>query len=93
MKYRIIPSSKFKKGLKLAEKRGLDIDKLAKVVNMLADGMVLPSEYKDHQLIGNYAGKRECHIDSDWLLIYEYEDNELILYLVNTGTHSDLFKK
>lgn len=93
MKYKIMPSSKFRKGLKLAEKRGLDIDRLVNVINMLADGKVLPPEYRDHSLSGNYAGKRECHIEADWLLIYNYEDSDLVLYLVNTGTHSDLFKK
>lgn len=93
MKYEIRTSAKFKKGLERAEKRGLDIKKLINIVNMLADGKALPPEYKDHKLTGNYAGKRECHIDTDWLLVYKYNDNQLILYLVDTGTHSDIFKK
>ena len=93
MKYEIRTSAKFKKGLKRAEKRGLDVEKLINVVNMLADGKALPPEYKDHQLTGNYAGKRECHIEPNWLLVYKYNDTQLILYLVDTGTHSELFKK
>ena len=93
MKYTVFPSGRFKKGLKLAQKRGLDTNKLAAIIKLLADGCALPSENKDHQLIGNYSGKRECHIEPDWLLIYEYIDSELVLYLVDTGTHSDLFNK
>lgn len=93
MKYQIMASAKFKKGLKRAEKRGLDIEKLISIVDMLADGKSLPPEYKDHQLIGNYTGKRECHVEPNWLLIYEYIDSELVLHLLDTGTHSDLFKK
>lgn len=93
MKYEVVPSAKFKKGVKRAEKRGLDISKLANIIKMLADGEALPPEYKDHQLTGNYAGKRECHIEPDWLLIYKYKDDQLFLYLVDTGTHSDLFDK
>lgn len=93
MKYGIKLSARFKKGLKRYEKRGLDVGKLIYTVNMLADGKALPPEYKDHQLIGNYAGTRECHIYPDWLLIYEYIDSELVLHLLDTGTHSELFNK
>lgn len=93
MKYDVVLSARFKKGLERAKKRGLNTDKLSNIIKMLADGKKLPPEYKDHKLTGNYAGKRECHIDPDWLLVYEYEDDELILYLVDTGTHSDLFDK
>ena len=93
MKYTVYPSARFKKGLKRAEKRGLNIEKLSNIIKMLADGKTLPPEYRDHPLTGNYAGKRECHIEPDWLLIYRYRDDQLILYLVDTGTHSELFKK
>ncbi len=61
------------------------------MVNTLASGEPLSEKHKDHSLSGNYTGCRECHITPDWLLIYEIEDNELILYLTRTGTHSDLF--
>lgn len=89
--YKIRPSVKFQKDLKRAQKRGYDISLLTKVIDLLAKGEKLPSKYKDHNLIGNYEGCRECHITSDWLLIYEIHESELFLYLTRTGTHSDLF--
>ena len=64
---------------------------LTDVVKKLAVGEPLPQKNRDHALIGNYAGCRECHITPDWLLIYEIDHEELILYLTRTGTHSDLF--
>lgn len=90
-KYGIVLTSMFKKDLKLAKKRGYNLSLLSDVVDTLAQGIPLPEKYKDHSLIGNYKGCRECHITPDWLLIYEISDNELILYLTRTGTHSDLF--
>jgi addiction module toxin, relE/stbE family len=89
--YRIRPSTKFQKDLKKVQKRGYDISLLTTVLNILANGESLPSKYRDHNLTGNYKGCRECHITPDWLLIYEILDDELILYLTRTGTHSDLF--
>ena len=89
--YNIVATNKFKKDLKLAIKRGDNISLLNDIVEKLAKGEKLPDKNKDHNLIGNYLGCRECHITSDWLLIYEICDNELILYLTRTGTHSDLF--
>lgn len=91
MKYTIKPSGKFKKDLKLAKKRGYDIEKISTVIKILASGESLPPEYNDHSLSGNYSGKRECHIEPDWLLIYEIYETDLILYLFRNGTHSDLF--
>lgn len=90
-KYRIVPTNRFKKDLKLAQKRGYDIALLGAVVDSLAAGEALSEKHKDHSLVGNYAGCRECHIAPDWLLIYEVSDGELILYLTRTGSHSDLF--
>ena len=92
--YDIVPSNKFKKDLKLAISRGYDIELLTTVIEMLAEGKELPVKYRDHALVSSrdYKNKRECHILPDWLLIYEICDNELILYLTRTGTHSDLFK-
>ncbi len=92
MKYNIKPTAKFQKDLKLVKKRGYDTDKLNAVIKMLADGKELPSQYKDHWLKGNFEGCRECHIQPDWLLIYEVDNGDLILYLTRTGTHSDLFE-
>ncbi len=91
MKYSIRPTTRFQKDLKRAQKRGYEIDRLTEVIKKLADGEPLPAKHKDHSLTGDYAGCRECHITPDWLLIYETADNELILYLLRTGTHSDLF--
>ena len=51
----------------------------------------MPEKFRDHDLTGNYKGCRECHIQPDWLLVYEVNNDELILYLIRTGTHSDLF--
>lgn len=90
-KLRIVPSQKFNRDVKLAIKRGYNIQLLDAVVEMIAEQQLLPPEYKDYKLIGNYSGCRECHITPDWLLIYEISNEELILYLTRTGTHSDLF--
>lgn len=89
--YKIRPSVKFQKDLKRIQKRGYDISLLKNVLKLLAQGKPLPAIYKDHNLIGNYKGCRECHITPDWLLIYEISEKEIILYLTRTGTHSDLF--
>ena len=90
--YKIIHSNKFLKDLKRCKKRGLNENDLLKVIKILAAGEKLPEKYKDHQLHGTMAKYRECHISPDWLLIYEKRKNELIIYLVTTGSHSDLFR-
>lgn len=90
-KYGIVATSIFKKDLKLAIKRGYDLSLLNNVVETLALGQSLNEKYRDHSLIGNYKGCRKCHITPDWLLIYEIVEDEVILYLTRTGTHSDLF--
>ena len=77
--------------MKTAIKRGYRIDLLETVVELLATGRALPEKYKDHVLSGEYGGFRECHITPDWLLVYQIRENELILFLSRTGTHSDLF--
>lgn len=81
----------FKKDYKRIVKRGYDMRLLEKVIELLANQKALPEKNRDHQLSGDYAGCRECHITPDWLLIYEVADEELILYLTRTGSHSDLF--
>lgn len=88
---RIVPSNKFKKDLKLAVKRGYDIKLLENLVNRLANEEPLDPKYKDHTLSGDYSGFRECHITPDWLLVYQVINDELVLFLSRTGTHSDLF--
>ena len=79
---------RFQKKLKMQNK---DLNILKKVIDMLANDEILPDKYRDHLLIGNYKGKHECHLEPDWLLIYEYLEDELILFLTRTGSHSDLF--
>ena len=87
----IVLSNRFKKDLKLAHKRGYPLERLDAVVEKLASGQTLEPKYRDHDLTGNYAGFRECHIQPDWLLVYRIENEELMLFLSRTGTHSDLF--
>lgn len=84
-------TSQFKKDYKLAMKRGMNIELLDKVIDILAMGETLPEKYRDHALTGNWVGHRECHIQPDWLLIYRIEKSVLVLELSATGTHSDLF--
>ena len=81
-----------KKDAKLMQKRGKNMKKLVNVLDLLASGKTLPSKYKDHQLTGNLSDFRECHIEPDWLLIYQIFENELILSATAIGSHSDLFK-
>lgn len=83
--------STFKKDYKRIVKRGYNINLLNDIIQKLAKGEKLPEKNRDHQLIGNYTGCRECHIAPDWLLIYEIKKDELILVLTRTGTHSELF--
>lgn len=91
MQYELILTGKFKKSLKLAKKRGLDLKLLDKVITMLQNDIPLEEKYRDHELKGKYKGFRECHIQPDWLLIYLKENDVLTLTLVDTGTHADLF--
>ena len=93
IKYELDFTSKFKKDVKLLKKQGKNIEKLYKIINILAYGEELDAKYRDHNLIGNYKGYRECHIEPDWLLIYKVMENILILTLSRTGSHSELFKK
>lgn len=91
MEYTIERTSRFKREYKLIKKRGYNTALLKALIEKLAKGELLPAQYKDHPLHLNWKGYRECHIQNDWLLIYKYKDNELILSLTATGTHSDLF--
>ncbi len=93
MKYTIQLSSRFKKQYKLCMKRGLDDTKLEEVLNILSETGSLPPQYKPHKLSNDYEGAWECHIQPDWLLVWKQNDTELILLLIATGTHSDLFNK
>ena len=81
----------FKRDYKRIVKRGYDTRLLEEVIEMLAEQKPLPEKFRNHDLTGNYKGCRECHILTDWLLVYEVNNDELILYLIRTGSHSDLF--
>jgi len=85
-------TSQFKKDVKLAERRGKDLEKLKIVLDLLIDGEVLPAPCKDHPLRGNFAGSRDCHIEPDWVLIYTLAENNSHVRFERTGTHSDLFR-
>ena len=89
--YEVVLSNRFRKDLKLAAKRGCDLALLNSIVARLAQGETLPAKHRDHSLTGDYIGFRECHIQPDWLLIYRTEGEALMLFLMRTGTHADLF--
>ncbi len=84
-----IIGGQFRRDVKLAEKRGKDMAKLREIILLLVEGTPLPPRYKDHPLAGNWKDCRDCHIEPDWLLIYRVDGDAV--YLVRTGTHSDLF--
>ncbi len=94
-KYDVVYSIKFKKSLKKMQKQNKDLDELLDVVDKLAQKEELDPKYRNHKLKDDkyYKNCSECHIRPDWLLIYQYNDNELLLLLMNTGSHSDLFNK
>ncbi|MBR4221697.1 MAG: type II toxin-antitoxin system YafQ family toxin [Victivallales bacterium] len=89
--YSLRTTSRFRKDYKLMQKRGLDMTRLDAVITMLASGETLDESYHDHPLSGDYSGHRECHIAPDWLLVYYKQEDILVLTLVRTGSHSDLF--
>lgn len=89
-KYKIKQTNRFKKELRHAIKSGLKEKDFIYVVNTLRDGNKLPPKYKDHKLSGNWDGYRDCHINPDWILIYKIQEENLILILARTGSHSDL---
>ena len=84
-------TKQFAKDVKRAERRGKNLEKFKIVVRTLLSGQLLDPIHRDHKLIGDYLGRRDCHIESDWILIYKIENNHLIFERM--GTHSDLFKK
>ena len=89
--YEVIYTGQFKKSLKLCVRRGLDVNVFKTVLDILQKQGQLPAEYRPHKLTGKYTGCWECHMQADWLLIWEQDDRQLRLILVDTGTHSDLF--
>jgi len=82
-------TSQFKKDVKLMKKRGKNFEKFKQIIENLVMEIALDERYRDHALIGQYKGTRECHIEPDWLLIYETAETEIVL--IRTGSHADLF--
>ena len=90
--YTVSYTNQFKHSVKRCAKRGLDVNKIAIVVDILRETGTLPSTYRPHKLSGFKGGITwECHIESDWLMIWEQNDTQLTLLMLDTGTHSDLF--
>jgi mRNA interferase YafQ len=83
-------TSQFKRDVKQMQRQGKDLGKLKKVLESLVKDEKLSQKYRDHVLVGQYKGTRECHIEPDWLLIYELAESEIVL--IRTGSHSDLFR-
>ena len=93
MAYKLLTTNQFEKDLKRCKKRGLPMDKLKEVIRELVANGQVSTCFKPHRLHGNRAGQWECHIQPAWLLIWEQNNTELTLLMLNTGTHSDLFGK
>lgn len=93
MAYKLRTTKQFEKDVKRCIKRGLPLDKLRKVMELLEKDGFLPQSYRPHLLHGNRKGQWECHIEPDWLLIWEQYEDELLMLMINTGSHSDLFGK
>lgn len=90
MNKRISRTSQFKRDVKRLQRRGKDMQRLKVVLKMLIEDTQLPVRFRDHLLVGQYKGTRECHIEPDWLLIYESAEDEIML--IRTGSHADLFE-
>ena len=89
--YKIFYTKRMRKDIRRVKRRGKDLDKLIDVLNLLSNGEQLPEIYRDHQLEGDLGDFRECHIESNWLLVYKIDEGELILLATATGTHADIF--
>lgn len=89
--YKVKFTNTYKRSYKLMKKRGMDITLLDEAINILLHGSKLPERYKDHILKGKWTGFHECHIKPDWLLLYLIDDDILVLTLVDTGSHADIF--
>lgn len=89
--YHVEYTNRFKKDLKRCEKRGLDLRKVLDAICLLSKNGELPPSYRPHKLHGNKNGQWECHIEPDWLLVWEQNNGQMTLLFLQTGTHSDLF--
>jgi mRNA interferase YafQ len=89
--YTPVFTRQFEKDLKLAKRRGKNIEKFKIIAKTLLAGLPLDPIHRDHRLVGNFVGRRDCHIESDWLIIYKIDEHSLVFERM--GTHSDLFKQ
>ena len=80
----------FRRDVKRMQRQGREVEKLKNVLEALVEGEPLAAQYRDHVLVGQYKGTRECHLEPDWLLVYELAETEIVL--IRTGSHSDLFR-
>ncbi len=91
MIYRLQKTTQFKKDCKLMKRRGLNLKDLTDIIEMLQNGQPLPPDNRDHDLVGDFVGFRECHIHPDWLPVYYIQHDRLVRVCARTGSHSDLF--
>ena len=91
MKYQVLASNRFKKDLKRCVKRGLNMRLIYEVIHILEEKGALPIQYRPHKLMGDQRGIWECHIQPDWLMTWEQNNEQLTLLFLQTGTHSDIF--
>ena len=91
MKYTVRFSTRFRKQIKLCQKRGLMMNLISEAIEILAAEGTLPQQYRPHRLTGNLKGVWECHIEPDWLMTWQQNDTELTLLFLQTGSHADLF--
>ena len=91
MAYSVRTTKRFDKSVEKMKKRGLPMEDLRTVISLLMQTGTLPAHYRSHKLTGNYRGKWECHIKADWLLVWEQHEAELLLIMIDTGSHSDIF--
>ena len=89
--YSINYTHQFKKDMRRCVKRGLDIEEIKTAIGILSETGTLPAEYKPHPLKGDHKGQWECHIEPNWLMTWEQNNNELTLLFLQTGTHADIF--
>ncbi len=89
--YQPVTTNKFDRDLRRVSRRGKELSKIQEIMNMLANGEILPQRNKDHPLIGNFAERRECHIEPDWILIYKIDEGNNKIIFERTGSHSDVF--
>jgi mRNA interferase YafQ len=85
-------TTRFRRDLRRMRRRGKDVQKLQAIVRLLVQEQPLAPRHRDHPLVGDWLGYRDCHIEPDWLLIYKIDQEEASLTLARTGTHADLFE-